>query len=339
MKIKAFLMSVFAMVIAISCNNSTVITGEMEGFEEGDSVIFYCSNFSDTVTVKDGRFVMKYDLPEAKVLRFFRLPKAAEQMKAVRPLSVIMFPGNSVTVKGSAEDYEITGGAFYEEYNPLLAQMKEMERDAQYAFAEKYIQDHPTSSVSFFLIYTMHMKNGDEFLENFDENVKEGPTKELYAELCKYYEVRRMKDAARELIQPGKPAPDFSLKDLNGEDFTLSSLKGKYVVIDFWGTWCGWCVKGMPEMKNMYDKYSAKLEIVSIDHGDSEETWREGVEKYGMNWTNVRTDYENPEEDLAVKYAVNGYPTKIIVSPEGYIVKVFVGETPEFYETVDSLMK
>lgn len=339
MKIKAFFMAAAAMLCLISCEQKTVITGKLNGFENGDSVIFYGSGFSDTVTVQNGKFVLEYNRPEANRLRFFKIQKNAELMKAVRPVSLFIFPGTSLNISGDMENCTVSGGKFYEEYNPLLAQMDKMDRDAKYAFAETYIQEHPTSLVSFYLIYTMHMKNGGKYLEAFDESVKQGATADLYADLYKYYEVRKMKDAARELIQPDKPAPDFTLKNLNGEDFTLSSLKGKYVVLDFWGTWCGWCVKGIPEMKKMYDKYSDKLEIVSVDHGDSEETWREGVEKFGMNWINVRTEYENPEEDLAVKYAVNGYPTKIIISPEGNIVKVFIGETPEFYKTVETLMK
>lgn len=50
-------------------------------------------------------------------------------------------------------------------------------------------------------------------------------------------------------MKPGNLAPEFTLKDLDGKNFDLSSLRGKYVVLDFWGSWCGWCIKGIPEMK------------------------------------------------------------------------------------------
>ena len=50
-------------------------------------------------------------------------------------------------------------------------------------------------------------------------------------------------------------APDFTLNDINGKPLALSSLRGKYVVIDFWGSWCGWCIKGIPKMKEYYAKY------------------------------------------------------------------------------------
>ena len=54
-------------------------------------------------------------------------------------------------------------------------------------------------------------------------------------------------------------APDFTLNDIDGNPLSLSSLRGKYVVLDFWGSWCVWCIKGMPEMKKYYAKYKDKL--------------------------------------------------------------------------------
>ena len=63
----------------------------------------------------------------------------------------------------------------------------------------------------------------------------------------------------------GIEAPDFTLNDLNGKPLTLSSLRGKYVILDFWGSWCGWCIKGIPQMKEYYQKYAGKFEILGID--------------------------------------------------------------------------
>ena len=57
---------------------------------------------------------------------------------------------------------------------------------------------------------------------------------------------------ASQSIAEGQMAPDFTLKDLQGNDLSLSSLRGKYVVLDFWGSWCGWCIKGIPDMKKYY---------------------------------------------------------------------------------------
>ena len=72
----------------------------------------------------------------------------------------------------------------------------------------------------------------------------------------------------------GIEAPDFTLNDLNGKPLTLSSLRGKYVILDFWGSWCGWCIKGIPQMKEYYQKYAGKFEILGIDCNDTEEKWK-----------------------------------------------------------------
>ena len=137
-------------------------------------------------------------------------------------------------------------------------------------------------------------------------------------------------------IKEGLPAPDFTLNDLNGQPLALSSLRGKYVVLDFWGSWCGWCIKGIPDMKKYYEKYKGKLEILGIDCRDTEEKWKAAVEKHELPWLHVRNA---GDPDVSILYAIQGYPTKIVVDPEGKIAKVVVGEDPAFYEYLDELFK
>jgi thiol-disulfide isomerase/thioredoxin len=132
-------------------------------------------------------------------------------------------------------------------------------------------------------------------------------------------------------------APDFTLTDIDGKSFTLSSLRGKIVVIDFWGSWCGWCIKGMPDMKKYYEKYKGKLEIVGVDCGDTDATWKAAVKKYELPWKHVY----NPKGmgDITGLYEIQGFPTKIIVGKEGEVLKVVIGEDPEFYTALDEIMK
>ena len=135
----------------------------------------------------------------------------------------------------------------------------------------------------------------------------------------------------------GTLAPDFTLNDLNGKPLTLSSLRGKYVILDFWGSWCGWCIKGIPQMKEYYQKYAGKFEILGIDCNDPEEKWKAAVEKYELPWLHVYI----PRGDSKVleQYEIQGFPTKIIVGPDGKIVKTIIGEDPAFYAFLDELFK
>jgi len=132
----------------------------------------------------------------------------------------------------------------------------------------------------------------------------------------------------------GVEAPDFTLNDLNGKPLTLSSLRGKYVILDFWGSWCGWCIKGIPQMKEYYQKYAGKFEILGIDCNDPEEKWKAAVEKYELPWLHV---YNTRDSKVLEQYKIEGFPTKIIIGPDGKIVKTIIGEDPAFYTLLDQL--
>lgn len=131
-------------------------------------------------------------------------------------------------------------------------------------------------------------------------------------------------------------APDFTLNDINGKSLTLSSLRGKYVVLDFWGSWCIWCIKGMPKMKEYYAKYAGKMEILGIDCNDSEDKWKAAVAELQLPWLHV---YNNGDSQLLEKYGIEGFPTKVVIDPEGRIANVIVGEDPAFYTYLDKLFQ
>lgn len=164
-----------------------------------------------------------------------------------------------------------------------------------------------------------------------------GPLLEsAYRRADKFIKIRN----AKTYIQEGVMAPDFTLPDNKNQQITFSSLRGKWAVLDFWGTWCGWCLKGIQDMKEAQTKLADKCEFISIACNDKQEDWLAALEKYDMPWiqlyvpTNLPTDL-NP----TVLYAIQGYPTKIIVNPNGVIEKIFIGETPEFYQALNKLVK
>ena len=131
-------------------------------------------------------------------------------------------------------------------------------------------------------------------------------------------------------------APDFTLNDIYDMPLTLSSFRGTYVVLDFWGSWCPWCIKGIPEMKRYYEKYSGKFEIIGIDCNDPEDKWKAAVAAYDMPWKHV---YNPKGTRLTADYGIQGYPTKIIIDPKGRIEKIVIGEDPAFYRYLDALFQ
>ena len=80
----------------------------------------------------------------------------------------------------------------------------------------------------------------------------------------------------------GDMAPEIELPNLQGSTTKLSSLRGKYVVIDFWGSWCIWCIRGIPNMKTYYAKYKDKMEILGVDCRDTEAKWKAAVEEHQL---------------------------------------------------------
>lgn len=137
----------------------------------------------------------------------------------------------------------------------------------------------------------------------------------------------------------GDTAPDFTLPSTEGKEVSLSSLRGKYVMLDFWGSWCGWCIKGFPQMKANYETMKEKVTFVGVACGDTREQWESAVKRYELPWLNLwqspARDAKNPVHAL---YGLQGFPTKMVIDPEGRIVDITVGEQPDFYERLGEII-
>ena len=197
-----------------------------------------------------------------------------------------------------------------------------------------FIKENPKSGVSASLL--MGVEDLETAYGYLDESVKTGVFSLFTDAVKNEIEQQQAQKKAMEKLAPGNPAPDFTLNDINGKPLALSSLRGKYVIIDFWGSWCGWCIKGMPEMKKYYEKYKGKLEILGVDCNDTEEKWKAAVEKHQLPWKHVYNPRSNRE--VLTKYAVSGFPTKVLVDPKGNIVKLLAGEDPAFYQLLDEVL-
>lgn len=131
----------------------------------------------------------------------------------------------------------------------------------------------------------------------------------------------------------GSSAPGFTLKDDKGKNVSLDDFAGKYVVLEFWGTWCGYCIKELPRLKTCYSKYRDKAEFIGIAYKDNRQSWLKAISKYGLSWTNLIAE----NDEVRDKYGVEGFPTKIIIDNTGKIVLKTTGESDEFYLKMDEL--
>ena len=122
----------------------------------------------------------------------------------------------------------------------------------------------------------------------------------------------------------GALAPDFSLVDVHtNQPLTLSSLRGKPVFVNFWGTWCPPCRAEMPEMQRLYDKYPGQLEMVGISMGprDFPEQVKNFVDQYKYPWTFIH----DPDYSVATAYQVAAIPSSYFIDKDGVIKAVQVG--------------
>ena len=113
----------------------------------------------------------------------------------------------------------------------------------------------------------------------------------------------------------------FRKKDINGKSFNLDNYKGKYVLFDFWGTWCNPCIKLLPHIAAIHRQYT-DLQIVSIALEMDEKGVEQipiYIEKYGMNWINI-AELQNDKNIINRQYNISSYPTTILVDPTGKII-------------------
>lgn len=136
--------------------------------------------------------------------------------------------------------------------------------------------------------------------------------------------------------QMGSNAPNFEHYSNLNKPFELKNLKGKYVILDFWGSWCGPCMSGMPKMKEYYEKHKDKLEFVGIACNDKKENWEKAIKDNHLNWTQLLNDESN--NDISALYGVTSYPTKFIIDKDGKIIDKYTGEEDNFYKMIDEIM-
>lgn len=199
---------------------------------------------------------------------------------------------------------------------------------------EKFIRDNPSSIAAIWLLSDMMIRS--QVSNELAADLFAKMDKEKLVAIPFYSEVAKRVDAIS-TTGAGKKVPDISSSNTyDGKRFELASLKGKYVVLDFWGTWCGPCIAGMPAMKGYLDKYKNKMEIVGVaQESDNGDRWKKFLsDKPEYQWHHVLS---RTNEDYILKFGVAGFPTKIIVDPEGKIVGRFVGEDEAIYKKLDEI--
>jgi RNA polymerase sigma factor (sigma-70 family) len=145
-------------------------------------------------------------------------------------------------------------------------------------------------------------------------------------------------EAERRAAVIGQPAADWSTTDLDGKAHALKDYRGKVVILDFWYKDCFWCLRAMPQVKEVAAHFKDRpVVVLGMNTHDKDEDARPVMEKMGLNYATLKA------AGLAEKYKVQGFPTLIIIDPEGVVRDVHVGYSPalkeEVVKSVERLLK
>lgn len=122
------------------------------------------------------------------------------------------------------------------------------------------------------------------------------------------------------LLAVGQPAPEISLPDPDGNLVTLSSYRGKYVLVDFWAKWCGPCRQENPNVVKMYHKYKDQgFDVLGVSLDRNRADWVQAIEEDGLEWTHV-SDLKYFNSEAAELYNINAIPFSVLVDPNGIII-------------------
>lgn len=343
MKNLVFLLaSIFFFLSCKPDKNAFVIEGKIKGLnvpyvylvhpeESGESI--------DTLEVKNGSFRIKgiIEHPNVYLLAF------GEEFL---PLEIFLEPGK-FEIKGDLKDFntlKVSGGQIQADYNEFvdviepynIAYTREYEaftaakqandlelleevshrldsiKEIYYAKSYDFVESKPVNILSAKLIGEILIAQPDldrlnPLVEQFDEPLKKTSFGQRIINTL----------TTMSITAVGTASPLFSLQDIEGNLISLESYKGKYVLIDFWASWCGPCRDENPRILQVFKKYKgAKFDILGVSIDQNSNQWKKAIEEDQLAWTQV-LDNQNIANQ---SYGVISIPANVLVDPEGVII-------------------
>ncbi|MCK0108579.1 AhpC/TSA family protein [Flavobacteriaceae bacterium S0825] len=202
------------------------------------------------------------------------------------------------------------------------------------ALKKEFVLSNPNSEAAVWYLSDMMLRNQVSDYDAvtaynaFSDNLKTYP----------FYKAVTKRVAGIKSTKIGNTVANFSTNNtFTGDSFEFNSLRGKYVLIDFWGTWCGPCIAEMPKVKEYQEKYKDKLVVLGVNQGDTKEQVEKFITPNNYTWTHLMNG--NGDDDFVLKFNVAGFPTKFIIDPEGKILYRFVGDSEESFTVLDGLLE
>jgi len=361
---KKYVFTVIALLISTLIfaqqKGMVVIKGTLNGDLKGYNAIYmYTRTSNDSTAITNGKYTFSF--PFTKVGMKFLYPKYIKEMHMMyQPFGILITePGTyyvvSDIVKGMPasqlkgpesmvlyHQYEEEEKEAYKNINPALNKLygekwwQADEKDSNDAriqkssdslrevfilpMIQKLVKEHPDSYASVYVLSGSGRQVGS--LES-----KEKLYNMLSAEMKKTDAGKNFGDYIEGLKSSsiGKMVADFKLPDPDGKEVDFKKLRGKYVLIDFWASWCVPCRRSFPHMREVYKKFkSDKFEIYSVSIDEDKKAWLKAVKEEKNPWLQS-LDTKNISQK---GFAVTGVPSTFLIDPKGKIIAKEVGFDP-----------
>ncbi|MDR3227188.1 MAG: AhpC/TSA family protein [Prevotellaceae bacterium] len=335
MKTKLFAL----LVLLFSCahEKQNVINGKIDGLEIGDK-IFLCriedmsfEVIDSAIVSKVGEFTLKTKITGEITYLFYNKNNKIfnPNITAGIPPEIFLEDYANIDVVGDTKNWillKITGGLYdypdMQEINHLVDSSNYLINQSILLYEEFELTQDTTllNKATLMAEDASDLRFGDSKLYDLSKKFIEKHPDMAYSKYLSYsYNENDTDESNIDIV-----APDFTLKALDGQEITLSKFKGKYVLIDFWGSWCPPCRESSPKLVELNDilkKNNINVEFISIAINDKDdEIWKKAIEEDKLTWIQLNDSHSEKGKTIAKQYNVYGVPNCFLISPEGKIL-------------------